>query len=815
MALALVAISAPAPGQDRLQALIAAACLECHDTQTAKGDLRLDALRPLAQDLGGLATWMRVQERVLDGEMPPKKPLAAGDASAFTAELGRQLLAAEALRRRTEGRVPLRRLNRVEYQHTLEDLLGIEELAVKDVLPPDTVAAGFDDIAAAQELSYVHLARYVEAADAALAAAMVLRPQPQAKVERILMRELGEVRNQVAKTGEIDAVGDWAVWVRQRNNAQGQWFIRDAPPEPGRYRFRVRCRGAQLEFAGNDHAADSRLLPPTVHHVLALQASNTRYLQFFDVPAEAGTVEFTAYVRGREQLSWFFATLDDRAPPPGPYKGPGVAVEWLEIEGPLDASWPPPSQRRLFGDLPLARWDRNGGVREPEQAMIGTGATQRADRPPGGPYVVVSKDPPADCARLLRAFMERAWRRPVEAAEVARIQGTALAALAEHRCFQDAMRSAYQAVLCSPDFLFLREAPGRLDAYSVASRLSYFLWRSLPDEALLRQAATGALLRPEVLRSETERLLNDARAQRFVADFTDQWLKLADIYATVPDRSLYPEYFCDNHVVESMLGEVRAYFAEMLSGDLGARCAVASDFAMVNERLAQLYGIPGVSGCALRRVALPKDSPRGGFLTMAGVMKVTANGTTTSPVKRGAWVLDRLLGRPPRPPPANVAALEPDTRGATTIREQLAKHRADASCATCHQRIDPPGFALEAFDVMGAARERYRCVGSGAEQRLEVGIRTVRFRVGPAVDGGDGKLAPAAALAALRQSLVADEAQLARNLAERLAAYATGAVATVTDRPAIDAILAAARAKRYGLRSLIHALVQSDLFLSK
>ncbi len=809
---------------------IQASCTECHDADVHKAGLRLDQLKPPTQDAAGLALWTRIHDRVAAGEMPPKKKLSAAEAGAFTVALAKQLTSADQEHQRTCGRVGLRRLNRVEYENTVRDLLALPQLELKDVLPPDPSAGGFDDVAAVQDVSYVHIARFLEAADAALDAAMALRPRPVSKVDRQIFIENGrffeEDEHHKPKPGgrsESRVVHEWMALLRQPNSAQSPWDLHNRFDEPGRYRFRIRCQGITIDSPGTGNSNDDRFLPPMVNHVASIQVKDARFLHFFDVPATPGEVEFTAYLHGNEHLVFYAASLDDRNQPGGsspptkvPYKGPGIAVEWMDMEGPLLEQWPPESHRRLFGELPLVKWSKESGLREPEPTTIGTALSRRPYRAPGGPWMVESKDPAADSARLLRVFMERAYRRPVDAAEVTRMQALALTGVAQKRCFQDAMRIAYKAVLSAPDFLFLREAPGRLDGYALAARLSYFLWRSMPDEALLVQARSGALLRPEVLRSETERLLGDARAARLVEDFTSQWLDQASIFATVPDRPLYPEYFNDNYLVDSELGETRAYFAEMLRADLGARTVIASDFCMLNERLAQLYGITGVQGCALRRVALAKDSPRGGFITQGSVLKVTANGLTTSPVKRGAWVLDRLLGTPAPPPPPDAGAIEPDTRGATTIREQLGKHRANPTCAGCHARIDPPGFALEAFDVMGAMRTRYRSIGGGEETKVTVGVREVKYRLGPAIDcSGELSGTAFADIGGLRALLLADEAQVARNLVRRLLTYATGAAISFADRTAVEALLAETKPRQYGLRTLIHAVVQSEQFRAK
>jgi hypothetical protein len=267
-----------------------------------------------------------------------------------------------------------------------------------------------------------------------------------------------------------------------------------------------------------------------------------------------------------------------------------------------------------------------------------------------------------------------------------------------------------------------------------------------------------------------------------------------------------------------MTDETQLFFSDLLQRDLPITNLVSSDFAMLNERLATHYGVAGVAGVQLRAVDLPGASVRGGLLTQASVLKVTANGTTTSPVKRGAWIMARLLGKPPPPPPPSVPAVDPDTRGATTIREQLAKHRSQASCAACHRNIDPAGFALESFDVMGAWRERYRSVGAG-EPVPGVGHNGIKFHfcLGPAVDASgelpDGQ--PFHDIRELKHLLARDPEPLARNLVQQLAVYGTGAPMRFSDRPVVARILARSRPGGYGVRTLVHELVQSELFQDK
>jgi hypothetical protein len=291
-------------------------------------------------------------------------------------------------------------------------------------------------------------------------------------------------------------------------------------------------------------------------------------------------------------------------------------------------------------------------------------------------------------------------------------------------------------------------------------------------------------------------------------------------YSHSPTAKIFGEGidFLDDFLRESALDETRAFFTELVRNDLPARNLVASDFVMVNERLAELYGLQGVQGAAIRRVALPKDSVRGGLLTQASVLKVTANGTTTSPVLRGVWITDRILGQTVPPPPPAVPAVEPDTRGATTIREQLAKHRTLATCRACHARIDPPGFALENFDVCGGWRDRYRALGDGQKvPGYGKNGQPFAFHAAHPVDPS-GVLPDGRAfqdVRDLKRLLLHDERQIAQNLVRQLVTYSTGAPVRFGDRPQVEAILDRAKPGGYGVKSLIHGILASELFRNK
>lgn len=762
-------------------------CQDCHSGDQPQGKLRLDRLAGDFDASEPRERWQAARQRVAKGEMPPKEqPRPAPDEiRTFTDWVDRSVHAAETARREREGRVALRRLNRVEYENTVRDLLGIQ-LDLRDLLPPDTSADGFDNNSAALHTSSFLIERYLEAADAALSVAIANTPQPPLVKKRIQLQEERQVKHasEPVFRGLDDALvmfssSPWsAITVSQ--------FY---PPDRGRYRIRMSA-----------YAFQSPEKPVTffVEAGPMLMGQKNHPVGYYSVPAgEPTVIEFVEHFEARHSLrilpfNTATAFAVKAAGGAEKFDGAGLAVQWIEVEGPLHDAWPPESHRRTFGTLPQA------------SAPI----YNRRDR-----VEVVSQQPAADAERILRDFARRAFRRDVTDADIRPYIDLVAERLSEPQSFEQAVRVGLKAILTSPQFLFLQERPGRLDDYALASRLSYFLWSTLPDAELLSLAAAQRLGEPDVLREQVERLLRSPRAAAFTENFVGQWLKLREIDATSPDRRLYPEF--DELLKTSMVQEAQAFFQEVLDHDLSLTNFVASDFAMLNERLAQHYGIPGVAGHELRKVTLPPGSRRGGVLTMAGVLKVTANGTNTSPVFRGAWVLDRILGTPPASPPDGVPAVEPDIRGATTIREQLAKHREIAACAACHQEIDPPGFALESYDVIGGWREHYRSIGRG--QAVVVDGRRMPYAHGPRVDPADvlpdGRRF--ADIDEFKQLLLADPDQLARGLAGKLATYATGRAPDGVDQPELEAVVQRVRGQNYGFRSLVHAIVQCALFRNK
>ncbi len=384
------------------------------------------------------------------------------------------------------------------------------------------------------------------------------------------------------------------------------------------------------------------------------------------------------------------------------------------------------------------------------------------------------------------------------------------------RAVEESLRTAVAAILCSSDFLYLRENAGWLDDFAIASRLSYFLTRTAPDQELLLLAKSGELTRePKNIENQTERLMKDVRFARFVTDFTNAWLDLRNINFTNPDQKLYPEF--DPFLRYSMVAETHTYFQKLVQDNLPVSNLVKSDFAMLNRRLAEHYGVENVTHPDLRPVSLAADSVRGGLLSQTSVLKVSANGTNTSPVVRGVWVMERILGQVPPPPPPGIPGVEPDIRGATTLRELLDKHRDSDTCRSCHEIIDPPGFALESFDPIGGWRERFRSIGGGEPVDHVVDGNKVRYRLGQPVDAScqlpsgetfDG-------YREFRDHLASQQDVLAKTLAIKLLTFATGREMGFSDREEIKRIVAQSKSQGYGIRDLMHLVVQSEIFRRK
>jgi hypothetical protein len=839
-------------------------CYSCHDAKVKKGDLDLTALQADLAKPENFARWLKVHDRIESGEMPPKakqKPPAT-ETAATLKTLRDMLVKAEQAKLAGQGRTGVRRLTRVEFENTVRDLLDLPGIALQGELPADGSAHGFDNNSDALDISHVNLAKYLEAVDHALNVAIATRPTPPAVVKQrislanpsgfvahVLLHGDGVLLKNKQPDPDFPPAGahmhlDQGAHERLgsfRNGASvglfrhedesfHPYFNEFVTIYPGQYRVRTSLwsfkwdKGKVLPARGTEAA---RLSIVTLTGDGRGGGHPSTVLGYYDAPSLQEKVhDFVTWMNAHDTIGFNAASLAPGAHTRGKdramgFTGPGIACDYLDIEGPLHEVWPPRSHRHLFGDLPLTEFKTadQPGIRAPKRRLDrqAMGMGKNRPDPVQGIWTVESKQPLVDADRLLAAFLPRAFRRPVGAEVRKQYVARVNERLQAGDCFETAMRWVYRAALCSPDFLYHIEPAGKLDDHALACRLSYFFWRSLPDERLTQLAGAGKLHEAETLRGEIERLLKDARSQRFVEDFLGQWLKLRQIATNDPDRKLYPEF--SSYLQDSMVAETRAYFRALLDQDRDASYLVRSDFAMLNEKLAVHYGIPGVSGSSIRQVPLPAGNPRGAFLTQAAILKITANGTTTSPVPRGAFVMERLLGQPPEPPPPNIPAIEPDVRGAQTIREQLDKHRSNTACASCHAKIDPPGFALEAFDVIGGARTRYRSIGMGdpAPRGSIDPFIGIGFKLGPPVDASselpDGRKFQG--IAEFQALLAADRDRLLNNLARQFTVYGTGRDISFGDREQVAAIVEKTRKKEGGVRSLIHELMQSTLFQAR
>lgn len=404
--------------------------------------------------------------------------------------------------------------------------------------------------------------------------------------------------------------------------------------------------------------------------------------------------------------------------------------------------------------------------------------------------------------KILRTFASRAFRRPVEPAKLDRLVGLVEGKLDRDASFEEAVTVAIQAILCSPQFIYMVEDEGELDDYELATRLSYFLWSSMPDTELFQAAQQGTLRKPGALRDQARRMLADPKSEALVANFVGQWLGARDVGVMQPDEALFPDYDAD--LETAIRGETEFFFAEILRENLSALNFIDSEFTMLNERLARHYGIRGVRGSEFRRVALRPEQHRGGVLGQASVLSITSDGVRSSPVVRGVWVLTNLLGTPPSPPPDNVPDLEPDTRGTKTIRDELARHRTIASCNSCHRRIDPLGFALENYDAVGRWRTHYPSAMGGQGRGIPVDTRS-ELSDGQAIDG----------VADLKRMLLDEKRQFSRCLTEKLLTYAIGRGPERADRETIDGLVERLEQNDHKLADLVVDVTESRPFRTK
>ena len=786
-------------------------CIECHGPKKQKGDFRVDELK-ISASAADAENWQLVLDNLHLGEMPPEdeKQPSAAEIEKITTWIQSELSRATAALKGAGGEVVLRRLNRAEYQNTIADLFDVHGDFTSG-FPEDMREHGFDNNGAALMLSAAQMQEYMKAAEFVLARAIAPSARPETKLTTLTLHDGNRRAIELARKNLESRLAKFdSLTPQEKANTRKMEEAVKANPESHGYRFPVLengtlrppkasdgphldavmtvqqyfsgepaigfpgraagwCKVKAVAFAMKNDGKPTRLKfsvgrpgPGVIPKV------ETVFTFTDDKPRE---VEASYYMEPGERVMF---TMIDGAPhsqgramidQPGPF----IGIRSFSIEGPIYETWPPKGHRTLFGDI------------DPAQPT------------------------PEKAAAIVAHLAPKLFRRPVDAAAVTKYRAL-FEKFAQSMTPDEALRSMLAAMLVSPRFLYHEEPPGEPDAFAIASRMSYFLWRSTPDDELMKAAADGSLLDAAKRRAQAQRMMADARTARFLKDFTGQWLRVREVGAMKANADLYPEY--DAELEAAMRGETEHFIAEMFQRDLPLSQLIDSDWTMLNQRLAKHYGIAGVPGPDFRRVSLDKlKTVRGGLLTQASIHAVTSNGSTTSPVIRGTWLLEKFLGTPAPPPPPDVPPIEPDIRGATTINEQLSKHREVAACASCHRKIDPLGFALENFDVIGGWRESYRALKDGQGKRKTLADGKP---VHPADEwAGVGRFS---SFQEFRELVKKREDLVVQNLTNQLATFALGRAPGFADRQPLKAIATKTREKKSGMKSLVLDLVSSPVF---
>lgn len=767
-------------------------CLRCHDARKQEGQFRLDSLPRAFLDETTASRWGEVVFRMNSGEMPPK-----GEPQPKAAELGRAVEAitrrikeGEAARMARRGPVAHYRLSRDEYAATVYDLLGVQyDVTLPGAFNEDPRWHGFERIGSLLSLSPSHVDRYFQAAETVLERAFPEKPPTPVKrtLTAIDIRHHGE-RPRLERLGLKAEQIRVPVWPSGRVPAFRSWWFGQFR-EPGIYRARVRLSG----LPGLDGVAP---------HLSVWHSTLKRSVFDEDIlaPEERPiTIEFETFLSGADLD--FINEVPEIFTKEGNHTLNVLNGGGSVFLGSRNMSQTNPTGYKLFDDQgraihPTLLID---GV-EWEGPIVSDADLRKRE----GLWPTKEGDV-AESRACLRRLAERAWRRPVTDAELDRYVRIVEVELAAGEKFRAAHLAAQTAVLTSKNFYYLEEGSAaaprdRVDDWELASRLSYFLWGSLPDETLRAAAAAGRLREPAVLREQLTRMLGDPKIARFTRSFPQQWLQLHRIGMFPPDPKLYPNY--DLWLEKSMAAEPAAYFTEVFAKNLSIREFLSSDWAMVNPRLAQHYGLPPLARSGFQRVTLRPEDHRGGLLTQAGVLMLTSDGTRHRPVHRGVWVSETVFARTPPPPPPNVEPLPPtpSNQPKAALRQQLEAHATHSICASCHAKIDPLGFAFDNYDAIGQWRTEERsAVGQGANPPIVASGKLPDGRT----FGGPEEF----------KRLLADDLDRFREaFVEQLATFALRRVMTIDDGAQIQAIAQAARREDDRLRSVIEQLVLSELF---
>ena len=786
------------------QAFFKQHCIQCHGAEKQKGKLRLDSEDWYLPKENKLELWQEIIDRIDSGEMPPegeKRPTAA-KRQAILSHMRTLLLKANA--KAKPKQVLLRRLNRTQYRNTIRDLLHLD-LTVKDpteAFPSDDKLEGFDNLGEALRMSDFLLQQYLKVAREIVDRSTFAGEKPESVT--YTLRQEGKTRPKNFSMAADDPTRPYTVLTRNDERTPGDprgqslTNSRDGAVHDGYYDFTFEVesqgRGNLAEAFGAQRRNDYPVYRPEDLHRFeiyvtapikssAVQTRSRTLVHAIDLPDnERVVIKKRIWLPKEWRVEVGFGNG---------YWGVIDPILLVDSDFDLDTfrELPKREQNSRYGKLLIDRFEKVDAPRITIHRAVETGPVYDQWPPVSHQMVWGSREQSDD--QIIQTFATRAFRRPVSKEQIAPYLHLA-------QTSPEGLRSAIEAILCSPRFLYLQENGDRLDDYAVASRLSYFLWNTMPDQSLLEDAAKGRLRDTAVIKKHLERMLADPRSKEFVHNFLWSWLHLDKSVEMAPDQMKFYE-FHRNRINEAMIEETRIFFRHLIEENLPLNRFIDADFAFINSNLGRHYGLAGKVNTVtdFRKVHLSKTHRRGGLLGQASVLTASANGVDTSPVVRGIWILENLLGITPDSPPPDVDIPEPDARGELTIRELYAKHRTVQSCNDCHKKIDPLGFALENFDAIGKWREKYE---SG--HRVDSSGRMPNGDIFKDVVG-------------LKEIMVNDLELFARNLSTKLLTYATGRTMEVSDRPVIDRIVKEAIQPENGLKDLLTQVVLSEIFLRK
>jgi mono/diheme cytochrome c family protein len=800
---ASLALSSAAHAAEPFEAFLEKHCIRCHGPEKAKGDLRIDQLSRDFKRGADTHHWTEVIEQVNAGEMPPRKEKrpTQEEIAAFVAGLDAAIQEGRAARMAARPAVAHYRLSRKEYQNTVYDLLGVRYDPTKPgELNEDTLWHGFERIGSELSLSPSHVKRYYRAAGLVLDRAFPAASGEARKVRKTAAElRYGGGKSQMEVLARFGIKRPLRYLLVPGMSIAGEapspdWLGKTGPEHSGLYRMRLQASGIRPVGGQVPHLRIGRKAPGSgaidgLIEIDLVASENDPKVYEFTVPLEMPislhfnvvmpfqfpkVPNFGAFMNEIGYRGTYVFTHSSETQllnPPAPQmfddKGngifPTVVLDWIEWEGPIET----PAEKARRKDLLPA-----------EDAT------------------------PAQVAEHLQRFAERAWRRPVNKEELEDYMQAYRSERQAGETTAEAFRVAILGILTSRHFLYLVEgdpvARERLTDTELASRLSYFLWSSMPDDGLFT-AAKGGTLNGEGLKKEVDRMLTDSKGNRFVDDFARQWLQLHRLGMFAPDKKLYPKY--DDWLEESLRAEPVEYFREMFAKNQALDGFIDSNWTMANPRLCQFYGLPEPKTDGFHQVSLKPEDHRGGLLTMGAVLGLTSDGTRHRPVHRGVWLSEAIFGKTPPPPPANVPAIEPPTPQSpkATLRQKIEAHRNDANCAACHAKIDPLGLVWDNYDAIGQWRTHETVPAGTCKDPL----------VNPAGAMPDGRAFKDAT--EFKRLLLEDRDKFARAFIEHLCTYGLRRVLSFDDQDDLNAIQAEAKKHEYRIKDIVRAVALSDL----